>query len=105
MGPRVFLVGSAIAEKWPMAMERGRLLEIAASGSWRLVGSLTRISHQPSTARTEVQPWLRRAARFILNVFTNTPADESLALLATTELTTSRNDVGEKYGLVLPWKE
>ena len=63
---------------------------------------LARISHQPSTARPEVQPWLRRAARFILNVFTNTPTDESLALLATTELTTSRDDVGEKYGLV-PW--
>ena len=51
--------------------------------------------------RPEVQPWLRRGARFILNVFTNTPTDESLALLATTELTTSRDDVGEKYGLAL----
>jgi len=61
--------------------------------------TLTRISHQPSTARPEVQPWLRRAARFLLTVFTNTPTDESLALLATTELTTSHNDVGEKYGL------
>jgi len=28
---------------------------------------LARISHQPSTARPEVQPWLRRAARFFLN--------------------------------------
>ncbi len=65
----------------------------------RGIDVLTRISHQLSTARPEVQPWLRRAARFILNVFTNTPTDESLALLATTELTTSRDDVGEKYGL------
>lgn len=64
-----------------------------------LTSPLARISHHPSAARTQVQPWLRCAAQFLLDVFTNTPADKSLALLATTELATSRDDVGEKYGL------